>query len=122
VHIRETFLHRRLSLDAGVRSQMATRIVGHARNRVSVQTEVGEWEEHYLELVAKPIRDCGLRPLHVAYFRLRNAKGLLYAPRRLAFYLAAIHRTELSCFAAFAFHSLSSRVVPRSLKNPNASK
>jgi uncharacterized RDD family membrane protein YckC len=55
----ETFLHRRLSLDAGVRTQMATRIVGHVRSRVGVQTEIGESEEQYLELVAKAIRDRG---------------------------------------------------------------
>jgi uncharacterized RDD family membrane protein YckC len=55
----ETFLHRRLSLEAGIRSQMATRIVGHVRSKVGGQAETGDSEEHYLELVAKAIRDRG---------------------------------------------------------------
>jgi uncharacterized RDD family membrane protein YckC len=53
----ETFLHRRLTLEEMVRSQMADRIIAHLGTKITITPDPGQSPEQYLEVVAKAIRD-----------------------------------------------------------------
>jgi len=55
----EGFLHRRLSLDATVRENMARKIAVHVSDKLSEHVPPDAQVEDFLQAVAKAIRDNG---------------------------------------------------------------